>query len=82
MWIVFAIWGVFCAWTVGYCQFHAYEIPADKLTTIFGLPSWVFWGVAVPWCFATTVSVLFALFFIKDHPLEEEPDSQRDENDV
>jgi hypothetical protein len=71
MWAVFAIWLVFCVWVVGYCKLRAYQLPGEELTTVLGMPAWVFWGVAVPWCAATIVSILFASFIMKDHRLEE-----------
>ena len=70
MWIIFAVWAVFCTWVVGYCNFNAFADSADQVPLFLGMPTWVFWGVAVPWVVATTFSVVFALFFMSDHDLE------------
>ena len=70
MWIIFAIWGIFCVWVVGYCKFNAFAESVGEVALLFGMPSWVFWGVAVPWIVATTFSIVFALFFMTDHDLE------------
>ncbi|MCB1096413.1 MAG: DUF997 family protein [Verrucomicrobiae bacterium] len=69
MWIVFGVWAVFCIWVVGYCKLNAFVDGGGEVPLTLGMPSWVFWGVAVPWLAATTFSIVFALFFIQDHEL-------------
>jgi len=32
-----------------------------KLALVLGLPAWVFWGIALPWCIATCFSVYYAM---------------------
>ena len=64
---------MFCAIVIAYCA-RTYRAAAEieeatVPSTVVGLPSWVFWGVAVPWLAATTFSIVFALFFIQDHEL-------------
>ena len=70
----------FLTWTVGYCYMFGYGPHADT-APVLGLPGWVVWGIALPWCIATVVSVVFALVVIRDdaldaasEPLEEEDD--------
>ena len=70
MWIIFGVWAVFCIWVTSYCHFHAYAELPGEVPLVFGMPSWVFWGVAVPWCVATALSIAFAVFFMQDHDLE------------
>ena len=43
------------------------------LTFVLGFPSWVFWGIVAPWTVCTFVSIVFAMFFYQDHPLEDYP---------
>ena len=69
---IFVIWLVHFVWVVGYCYAFGYLAPKTQLTTVIGMPSWVFWGVFVPWISATVVSSWFALTQIEDHDL---PDS-------
>lgn len=33
--------------------------------TVAGLPTWVFWGIAVPWAAATVSTIAFALFGLR-----------------
>lgn len=69
---IFVIWLVHFGWVVGYCYAFGYPAPETELITVIGMPSWVFWGVFVPWISATVVSSWFALTQIEDHDL---PDS-------
>ena len=41
---------------------------------MFGFPSWVFWGVALPWMFANVVTFWFCLRFLKNEDDEETPE--------
>jgi len=66
---IFAIWLVHFVWVVGYCYAFGYPPPETPLTTVIGMPSWVFWGVFVPWIVATLVTGWFALTQIEDHVL-------------
>lgn len=64
-------WLVCFVWTVGYCWRYGYHTEGSPLATVLGMPSWVFWGVFVPWMFASVVSVWFAMTQMEDHPLED-----------
>lgn len=64
-------WVAFALWVVGYCVSQGYDIEADKLKTTFGMPSWIFWGVALPWLMANVVAFWFGLKFMADDPLED-----------
>lgn len=59
-------WGVFCVWTLGYNALHAADTGFIVEEMVLGLPRWVFFGIALPWVCATAVTILFALFFMKD----------------
>ncbi len=69
-WILI-IWLINAIWVVGYCVWFGYPDEERPLTTVLGMPSWVFWGVLVPWIVAATVSSWFALTQMEDHPLDE-----------
>lgn len=46
---------------------------------ILGIPSWVIWGLVVPWLVMIVVTWLFALFVMKDdEPYFDVPDEMRD----
>ncbi len=72
---VFALitWLVFCVWVVGLCLSRGYDIDPANLKTTLGMPSWIFWGVALPWLTANVVTIWFALNFMADDPLEDPP---------
>ena len=41
-----------------------------ELRLVLGMPSWVFWGVMLPWILVTLLTAWFALTQMADHPLE------------
>ena len=70
-WWILAIWLACMIWTLGYCGLRGYDVDAASLKLVFGMPSWIFWGVALPWFMATLVSIVFAARVMHDHPLDE-----------
>lgn len=61
----------FMVWTLVYCGNFGYANEKTKeLSNVMGMPSWVFWGILLPWLCAGLFSIWFALFFIKDDDKE------------
>ena len=75
-WLILCAWAVCLMWTVGYCAFAGYDVPPEQIQIILGMPSWVFWGVLVPWVAATLFSVWFSLAYIADDDLGESDDEE------
>lgn len=76
------LWLAAAVYTIGYCYTYGYidihnPPPNESLALIWGIPSWVFWGILCPWGVCFLVSTWFAFVFIQDAPLED--DSQRDD---
>jgi hypothetical protein len=70
-WFVVALWLLSCAYTVGYAALFGYRTePQPRL--VFGMPSWVLYGIVAPWLVCTLVTCWFALRGIKDEDLGEE----------
>lgn len=44
------------------------------IATILGMPSWVFWGILVPWLAADLVTAWFCFSLMKNEPLEDSKD--------
>lgn len=82
---ILCLWAVCLVWTIGYCSLFGYDGGAAGAPLVFGLPSWVFWGIALPWGLAAVVSILFAVFVMADDDLGEdaaEVDGKGEERDV
>ncbi len=60
------IWCLFAAWVLGYAAWGAYPQDPRSMTLTFGLPTWVLWGIALPWCVASAVTIVFCLGVLKD----------------
>lgn len=61
-------WIAFGAWTGIYNGLFAAK-SGEEMDLLFGMPRWVFIGVAAPWGIALAVTIWFALCFMKDTPL-------------
>lgn len=59
-----ALWLVFACWTIGACYVLGYR--AEHVTLWHGIPTWILWGVIVPWIAATVANSVFALVFMAD----------------
>jgi hypothetical protein len=68
-------WTAFAAWVVGYGALNAYAAETENVQMTFGMPSWVMWGIAVPWFLAFVVTVYFAGWFMQDTELVDDADS-------
>ena len=68
-WLILLAWLVCLLWTVGYSFFAGYDRDGTAIELVWGMPSWVVWGVLAPWLFATVFSVAFALFYMTDDVL-------------
>ena len=65
--IIFSVWLLALLWAVPYCYFGGYAVAeSDQLQTVWGIPSWVFWGIAAPWLLADVFTVWFCLSYMED----------------
>ena len=69
--IIVAVWFAALCWCVPYCYLTGYGKPVDAATleTVFGVPKWIFWGIAVPWLVADAFTIVFCLFVMRDDDL-------------
>ncbi len=62
-------WTAFAIWVVAVSGWMAPAAESAEVPTALGMPSWVVWGVALPWLTAFCFTVWFATFFMKDTEL-------------
>ncbi|MDB4711748.1 YhdT family protein [Verrucomicrobiales bacterium] len=70
-------WVFFAAWVLIYSYFNAYKDQSQEPSITLGMPSWVFWGIAIPWICATAFTIYISLFVIKDHPFINEEEQKK-----
>lgn len=75
------VWIGACLYTVGYAMLFAYR-PSRTPALLFGMPSWVFWGVIAPWMVCTAITFWFALYRMRDEDLGEEVLPEKEERDA
>ena len=69
--IIFCVWIACLCWAIPYCYHYGYvtEFAPNHFQLTWGMPSWVFGGILVPWLLATVFSVCFCAFVMKDNDL-------------
>lgn len=72
--VIVALFSVFCFWSIYVCYAYGYLSPGEQrseINTFLGMPSWAFWGIALPWAVVDLVAVWFCFFFMKADDLGE-----------
>jgi hypothetical protein len=77
--IIFLVWLATLLWAVPYCYLNGYmhNVEIDELATVWGMPSWIFWGILVPWLVADVFTTWFCFWYMADDDLGEAPERAR-----
>ena len=69
--IIFCVWLTGLIWAVPFCYFNGYvrELDPGTFKTIWGIPSWLFWGIFVPWIAADIFTTWFCFCYMEDDDL-------------
>ena len=67
--IIFLVWVVALLWAVPYCYTTGYNIDANELPLVYGVPAWVFGGIVMPWLLANIFTIVFCLRYMTDDDL-------------
>ena len=68
--IIFTVWAICLCWAVPYCYVNGFGVVnPDELTMVFGVPSWVWWGIFLPWLLADVFTIWFCCFYMTDDDL-------------
>lgn len=71
--IIFSVWVLALVWAVPFCYLNGYidDFDPDNFSTIWGVPTWLFWGIAVPWLAADLFTAWFCFCYMSDDDLGE-----------
>ena len=71
--VIFCVWLAAFAWAVPYCYLNGYQtnFDPDNFATVWGIPSWLFWGIFAPWIVADLFTTWFCFCYMKDDDLGE-----------
>ena len=73
--IIFGAWLAALCWCVPYCYWNGYNVTdPENISITFGMPSWVVWGIAIPWIVADVFTVWFCFFYMKNDDLGVSPE--------
>lgn len=71
--IIFCVWAAGLLWAVPFCYFNGYvgHVDPQHIETIWGIPSWLFWGIFVPWIAADVFTTWFCFCYMANDDLGE-----------
>lgn len=74
--LIFLAWAVALVWAVPYCYFAGFTtspetLDPETMPLILGIPSWVFWGIGLPWLAADVFTIWLCFFYMEDDDLGE-----------
>ena len=75
MWLTCFVWTLTVCLTQGYSR----NVNPDSFPMVFGIPAWVAYGIALPWCLANIATFIFCLGYMKDGDLGADVDSDANE---
>lgn len=82
MLVVLALFGLALGWTIGFCYWLGYDAtdgePAEALSLVLGLPTWVFVGIVLPWLIIDLVAIWFCFYFLAEDVADDEQPGRRD----
>ncbi len=70
LWFLCFIWAVPVSYMMGYGQ----EVVPGNVPTIFGMPTWIFWGIVCPWLVADVVTTWLCFRYIRNDDLGVSPE--------
>lgn len=74
LWFCCLLWAVPVSYAMGYGQ----EVAPGEVPTTLGMPSWVFWGLLLPWLVADAVTIWLCFGFIKNDDLGQAPEETKE----
>ncbi|GAB4144117.1 MAG: hypothetical protein Tsb009_15640 [Planctomycetaceae bacterium] len=71
--IIFFVWLAALLWAVPYCYLNGYveQVDPETFSTTWGIPTWLFWGILVPWIVADLFTTWFCFCYMKDDDIGE-----------
>ena len=69
--MIFCVWLVCFLWSVPFCYLNGYHYDPETFSTTWGMPSWLFWGIGVPWIISDIITTIFCLYIIQNDDLGE-----------
>ena len=74
--VIFGVWFLCMIWAVpvSYMMGYGREIVPGSVPTVFGMPTWIFWGIVCPWLVADVITTWLCFKFIKNDDLGVAPE--------
>ncbi len=76
---ILSCFAVFAVYTLSTCYglgWHPDRTVDPEPSMLLGIPSWVFWGILIPWLFATVVTGWFCFRFMRDDAITDTQEAE------
>lgn len=74
--VIFCLWVTALIWAVPFCYLNGYgDIDPATFSTTWGIPTWLFWGILVPWIVADIFTTWFCFCYMKDDAMGDVPET-------
>ena len=82
--VIFGVWFLCMIWAVpvSYMMGYGREIVPGNVPTVFGMPTWIFWGIVCPWLAADVFTTWLCFRFIKNDDLGVAPEELAEAGDA
>ncbi len=67
--VILSVWFLALVYVVTYCYLFGKAPQEGPIKLVWGIPSWVFWGVVIPWLVCDVITVWFSLWYMADDDL-------------
>lgn len=63
--LILGVWFLALLWTLPFSYLHGFDsqVSIEEIQFIWGMPSWVFWGIGLPWMLANLMTIWFCFFY-------------------
>ena len=74
--VIFGLWFLCFIWAVpvSYVMCYGQEVIPGNVPTIFGMPTWILWGIVCPWLVADVVTTWLCFRYIRNDDMGVSPE--------
>ena len=75
-WCILGVWFLCLIWAVpvSYLMGYGRELTPGNVPTILGMPTWIFWGIVLPWLAADVITTWLCFRYIRNDNLGVSPE--------
>ena len=67
--VALGAWAVCACYSLTYCYYAAYDLEAEQLKVVWGIPQWIVVGILLPWMVALAFAWWYCFRWTRDDDL-------------